>query len=583
MSSGLRGGASRGAVAPAGDRYKWVALSNTTLALLIASIDMTIVTIAMPDIFRGIHLNPLDPANTAYLLWMILGFSIVTSVLVVSLGRLGDMYGRVRVYNCGFAVFTVFSVLLSITWLQGADGARWLVLMRVGQGLGAAMLFANSSAILTDAFPPHQRGRALGINMVAYVLGSSMGLVLGGLLAPVSWRLVFLVSVPAGAFGTAWAYLKLKDIGEHHAARIDWQGNLTFALGLGLIMVAISTGIQPYGHHTMGWTSPWVLSEFAGGAILLAIFCKIETRVAEPMFHFALLRVRAFTAGNIAGLLGSLARGGLQLTLIIWLQGIWLPEHGYSFSSTPFWAGISVLPLILGMLVTGPVSGWLSDRFGARPFTTGGMLLAAATFLVLERLPVDFPYAIFALLLFVSGIAVGLFGSPNRAAVMNSLPPSRRGVGGGMQVAAQNSGALLSTGIFFSLMIIGFSRRLPQTLQAGLLAHGVSHAVAVHASHVSPASTLFAMFLGYNPATSLLGTQVLHALPRAQAAIITGHSFFPHLASPPFSDALHAAFTFAFVCCLVSAAASFTRGGRAAVAELPAEPVALTAPEMPTL
>jgi MFS family permease len=542
--------------------YKWVALSNTTLGVLMVTINQSIILIALPDIFRGIHLDPLQPGNTSYLLWMILGFLVVTAVLVVSLGRLGDMYGRVRMYNLGFAVFTAFSLLLTITWLHDAAGALWLILMRLGQGVGGAMLFANSSAILTDAFPRDQRGLALGINTVAAIAGSFIGLVLGGLLAPVAWRLVFLVSVPVGLFATVWAYRKLVEVGEKRAASIDWWGNVTFAIGLVALMVGITYGIQPYGGHTMGWTAPFVDACLGGGLVLLALFVWIERRVAEPMFRLELFRIRAFTAGNLASLLSAIGRGGLQFILIIWLQGIWLPEHGYDFARTPLWAGIYMLPLIAGFLVAGPVSGYLSDHFGARPFATGGMVLASSSFVLLMILPVDFSYVWFALILLLNGIGMGLFSSPNRAGVMNSLPPSQRGVGGGMNATFQNSASVLSIGLFFSLMIIGLASSLPSTLDHGLLAHGVPAADAARISHLPPVASLFAAFLGYNPMQSLLGAHTLHALPAAQQHVLTGRSFFPHLISAPFHTALEYAFVFATIACLVAAVASLLRGGK---------------------
>jgi MFS family permease len=544
------------------DRYKWIALSNTTLGVLIVTIDASIVLISLPDIFRGIDLNPLTPGNTSYLLWMIMGFLVVTAVLVVSLGRLGDIYGRVRTYNLGFAVFTVFSILLSVTWLKGSAGGLWLILMRVGQGFGGAMLFANSAAILTDAFPAEKRGMAMGFNMVAATAGSTIGLVLGGVLAPVSWRLIFLISVPVGIFGTVWGYTKLRDLSERHPAKIDWWGNATFGIGLIAIMVGITYGIQPYGHHTMGWTSPKVIAEIGGGVLLLIVFCFIETRVEQPMFRLDLFRIRAFTAGNIASLLSSIGRGGLQFILIIWLQGIWLPQHGYSFADTPLWAGIYMLPMIAGFFIAGPLSGVLSDRFGARPFTTGGMILAAVSFIALEMLPVDFTYSVFALLLLLNGLGMGLFASPNRAAIMNSLPAEQRGAGAGMSTTFQNSAMVLSIGIFFSLMIIGLSSGLPGALQTGLTAHGVPAATAARISHLPPVSTLFAAFLGYNPVKSLLGTHVLALVPHAQAATLTGRSFFPQLISGPFSSSLSVAFTFAAGACIVAAFASLLRGGK---------------------
>jgi len=542
--------------------YKWVALSNTSLGMLMATINASILLIALPDIFRGIGIDPLAPGNTSYLLWLILGFMVVMAVLLVSLGRLGDIYGRVRMFNLGFAVFTAFSILLSVTWLHGSAGALWLILMRVGQGVGASLLFANSNAILTDAFPPDQRGFALGVNSILAIAGSFLGLVLGGVLGPVEWHLVFLVSVPVGIGATVWCYRSLRELGERRAARIDRWGNLTFAAGLVGLMVGITYGIQPYGGHTMGWTSPLVLSCLLGGVVLLAVFCLIERRVPEPMFRLDLFRIRAFTAGNLAALLAAIGRGGLQFILIIWLQGIWLPQHGYNFAETPLWAGIYMLPLIAGFLVAGPLSGLLSDRFGARPFATGGMLLAAASFVLLIVLPVDFSYIWFALILLLNGIGMGLFAAPNTAGVMNSLPPERRGAGAGMLATFTNSAMVLSIGVFFSLMIVGLAAGLPHTLQHGLVAHGVPAADASRVSELPPVATLFAAFLGYNPMATLLGPHVLHALPAGQSAVLTGRSFFPQLISSPFHTALVYAFVFAIAACLVAGLASALRGGK---------------------
>jgi MFS family permease len=525
-------------------------------------INSSILLIALPDIFRGIGIDPLQPGNTSYLLWLLLGFLVVLAVLLVSLGRLGDMYGRVRMFNLGFAVFTFFSILLSITWLHGGAGALWLILMRVGQGVGGALVFANSSAILTDAFPHDERGLALGINSISMVAGSFLGLVLGGILAPVQWRLVFIVSVPIGLVATVWSYHSLREIGLRKPGKIDWWGNLTFAAGLVLLMVGITYGIQPYGAHTMGWTSPLVLSCLLAGLALLALFCWIETHVDEPMFHLDLFRIRAFAAGNLAALLAAMARGGLQFILIIWLQGIWLPEHGYEFARTPLWAGIYMLPLILGLLVAGPASGWLSDRFGARPFATGGVLVAATSFVLLIVLPVDFGYLWFALILLLNGIGMGLFQSPNTAGVMNSLPPSQRGAGAGMLATFNVSSSVLSIGVFFTLMIVGLASGLPHATQSGLVAHGVSPADATRISHLPPVATLFAAFLGYNPVKTLLGPHVLHGLSPANAQTLTGRAFFPHLISGPFHTALVYAFVFAIVACVVAAVASLMRGGK---------------------
>ena len=560
------------------DRYKWIALSNCTLAVLLATLDVSITLIAMPDIFRGIKLDPLVAANSFYLLWMILGYMIVGSVLIVSLGRLGDMFGRVRIYNLGFVVYTAASLLLSVDWLTGRPGADYLIVLRIVQGIGGACLMANAAAIITDAFPENQRGMALGINNIVGVSGMFIGLVLGGLLAPVSWRLVFLISVPVGLFGTVWAYLKLREIGVHRRARVDWWGNLTFAAGLICLMVAITYGIRPGAGRPTGWSSPRVLALLGAAAALLLAFLVIERRAADPMFRLPLFRIRAFTFGTLSTFLSAVARGGLMFMLIIWLQGIWLPEHGYAFADTPLWAGIYMLPLTVGMLFTGPLSGYLSDRFGARPFAVGGMVGAAVSFALLMLLPIDFAYGLFALVLAFNGISMGMFASPNRAGVMNSLPRGDRGAGGGMNQTFQNSAQVISVGIFFTLMVAGLSATLPHALSAGLRAHGVSTNAAAAAAHLPPISVLFAAFLGYNPIQHLLGAHALAALSPHGRALLIGRTFFPRLISGPFRSGLHETFLFAIGACLAAAAASLLRGGRYyAAEEAGREPGALAA------
>ena len=542
--------------------YKWVALSNTTLGTLMAMINSSILLIALPNIFRGIGIDPLQPGNTSYLLWLLLGFLVVMAVLLVSLGRLGDMYGRVRMFRLGFAVFTFFSILLSVTWLHGGAGALWLIGMRVGQGVGAAMVFANSSAILTDAFPHDQRGLALGINSVSMVVGSFFGLVLGGLLAPVEWRLVFVISVPIGLFATIWSYHSLRELGVRKAGRIDWWGNLTFAAGLILLMVGITYGIQPYGADTMGWTSPLVLGCLLGGAGLLASSagssCTSTSRCSSSGSSGS-ARSRPATSPLCSRRWRAAASSSSSSS---GCRGSGCPTHGYDFASTPLWAGIYMLPLILGLLIAGPTSGWLSDRFGARPFATGGMIVAATSFALLIALPVNFSYPEFALILLLNGIGMGLFQSPNTAAVMNSLPPSQRGAGAGMLATFNVSSSVLSIGVFFTLMIVGLAGGLPHTMQSGLVAHGVAPADATRISHLPPVATLFAAFLGYNPVKTLLGPHVLNGLSPANAHTLTGRAFFPHLISSPFHTALDYAFAFAIVACLVAAVASMLRGGK---------------------
>jgi MFS family permease len=558
-----------------GERYKWVALSNVTLGVLLATLDASIVLIAMPDIFRGIHLSPLQPGNSFYLLWMILGYLVVTSVLVVGLGRLGDLYGRVRMYTIGFAIYTVASLLLTIDWMQGRAGADWLIGFRLVQGIGAAFLIANSAAILTDAFPSHQRGLALGLNNVVGISGQFIGLVVGGLLAPINWRLVFLVSVPFGLFGTIWSHLKLREVGVRNRAPVDWIGNATFAVGLVLVMIGITYGIRPHGGHTMGWGSPFVITCLSVGVALLIVFTLFEMHIPYPMFKLALFKIRPYTFGVLSSFLSAVARGGLMFMLIIWLQGIWLPRHGYSFSATPLWAGIYMLPLTVGFLTAGPISGYLSDRYGSRPFATTGMLGSALGFLLLNMLPVDFSYLPFAGVLLLMGLSMGAFASPNRAGVMNSLPAADRGAGGAMNQTFQNSAQVLSIGIFFTLMIIGLAATLPATLAAGLQAHGVPAGTATHAAHLPPVSVIFAAFLGYDPVRELVGPQVLGQLSPTNVSALTSHDFFPNLISGPFQDGLHKAFAFAIGACLLAAIMSWSRGRRA---ERPTETSTSAAP-----
>ncbi|MFE9445820.1 MFS transporter [Streptomyces sp. NPDC006602] len=560
-------------------RYKWVALTNTTVGMLLATINSSIVLISLPGIFTGIRLDPLEPANVSYLLWMLMGYMLVTAVLVVALGRLGDMMGRVRIYNAGFLIFTLTSVVLSLDPFHGAGGALWLIGWRIVQAVGGSMLMANSAAILTDAFPDRQRGMALGVNMVAGIAGSFLGLVLGGALVTWNWRSVFWVNVPIGLIGTVWAYKSLHENGVRKPGRMDWWGNVTFAVGLTALLAGITYGIQPHGGHTMGWTNPWVLAGLIGGAAMLAVFCLVEMKVAEPMFPLRLFRNPAFASGNAATLLGAIARGGLQFMLIIWLQGIWLPLHGYDYADTPLWAGIYMLPLTAGFLLAGPVSGALSDRFGARLFAAAGFAVMAVSFAGLLLLPSDFSYGVFAALIFLNGVGGGLFAAPNTSIIMSNVPADVRGAASGMRATFQNAGMVLSMGVFFSLMVTGLSGTLPHTLSSGLTAEGVPAHAAHTVAELPPVGVLFAAFLGYNPIRHLLGPDILSQLSPTAAAHLTGREFFPHLISQPFHDGLVIVFSLAIAMSLAAAAASLMRGRTGAVPAA-ASPVLPTAPAL---
>ncbi|KPV43132.1 MFS transporter [Alicyclobacillus ferrooxydans] len=541
--------------------YKWIALANCTLGVLMASINSSILIIALPVIFAGLKVNPLAGNQTSLLLWVMLGFNVATTVLLVTFGRLSDIFGRVRLYNLGFAVFTIGSILCSITWSKGTSGELELIIFRLIQGVGGAFLFSNSAAILTDAFPENQRGLALGLNQIAGVGGGVIGLVVGGLLAATGeWRWVFLVNVPVGLVGTVWAYISLREISKTSSSRrLDVLGNFTLGLGILGIMLGLTYGIMPYGTQSMGWGNPFVIGSLIVGVVMLVLFVVIESKVHDPLFHLGLFRIRAFALGNVANFASSLARGGLQFMLIIWLQGIWLPLHGVSFANTPLQAGIDTLPQMLGFLAAGPISGYLSDRYGVRVFTTGGMILSAVGFYLLNTLPVNFHYVLFAVYLLIIGIGMGLFASPNSAAIMNAVPAVYRGVGSGMRATFMNAGMMMSMGVFFSIVVAGLAQRLPHAMITGLTSQGIPMAVASKIAHLPPTASLFAALLGFNPLQSLLPKQVLAHLPAKTATYITGKTFFPNLIGPSFMHGLALAFIISLFLSLIAAVASFIK------------------------
>jgi EmrB/QacA subfamily drug resistance transporter len=544
-----------------GPRYKWIALSNTTLGVLMATINSNIVLIALPSIFNGIGINPLDPSKTNYLLWMLLGYMVVMATLLVTFGRISDMFGRVKLYNLGFAIFTIGSVFLFLTPGTGDTAAMELIFFRIIQAIGGSFLFANSTAILTDAFPVHERGMAMGINQVAAIVGSILGLILGGVLAAINWRLVFLVSVPFGLFGTIWAYLKLKEVAKiNKNQHIDWLGNITFFVGLIVLLLGLTYGIEPYGTAPTGWGNPFVISAVVGGLLLLVLFVFIELRVPDPMFRLTLFKSRAFSIGIFTNFLSSLSRGGLQFMLIIWLQGVWLPLHGYSFADTPLWAGIYMLPMMVGMMIVGPISGILSDRMGAKTLATLGLFAQVIGFILLTFLPANFDYLWFALLLALMGLAQGLYSVPNTTALMNSAPANQRGAASGMNSTATNAASVISMAVFFSIVTLGLAATLPATLSVGLIQAGLPASIANQIAHLPPIAALFAAFLGYNPMSTLIKPAALHQLSAASQAHLLGKSFFPTLISSPFMSGLSAAFYISAGLCLIAAIASLFRG-----------------------
>ena len=564
--------------------YKWIVLTNTTLGIFMAMLDGSIVEISLPAIFHGIGVNPLARGETDYLLWTLMGYLVVTATLLVTFGRISDMFGRVRMYNLGFAIFAVGSILLYLVHGTGNAAAMQIIIFRLVQAVGGAFLMANSTAILTDAFPPNQRGLAMGVNMIAGTTGTFFGLLAGGILAAINWRYVFLVSVPFSIGGTIWAYLALHETATiRKNQRLDIPGNILFALGLTALLVGTTYGIQPYGNSPMGWGSPFVLACLIGGALALAAFVYVEQHVAEPMFRLELFKIRMFTAGNIAGFLASLARGGLNLMIIIWLQGIWLPLHGFSFEDTPLWAGIYMLPLTAGFLIMGPLSGYLSDRYGARAFSTAGMLVTAAGFGGLLLVPTNFVYPAFALAILVIGMGMGMFVSPNTTAIMNSVPAEHRGASSGMRATFQNTANTISITWIFTMVTIGLAAHLPTALFQGLTQAGIPNTVATQVANLPPTGALFAAFLGYNPMKTLIPAAALQSLPAASQALLLGKTFFPNLIAAPFDYGLRIAFSISVALALVAALASLLRGKRVIYGQenqvqfdpLPGEPLQL--------
>ncbi len=542
--------------------YKWTAMSNTFIATLMASINTYIILIALPAIFNGIHIDPLN--SFQYLLWILMGYGLVTATLLLSFGRLSDMYGRVKMFRLGFLIFTIGSILLYLTPSTGDAGAIEIIVFRLVQGVGAAFFLANSAAIITDAFPSSERGKALGINIVAAIAGNFLGLVIGGVLAVFNWRYVFLISIPFGLIGTIWSF-KLKELSKKALkTKIDIWGNFTFVLGITLILVGITYGLLPYGNSPMGWNNPWVIAAMIIGLFSLILFPFIENRVESPMFRLDLFRIRSFAFANIAGLLGSLGRGGLMFMLILLLQGIWLPLHGYSYASTPFWAGIYMLPLTAGIVIMGPLSGVLSDTYGPRWISTGGMIIVTTSFIMFAALPINFNFGEFAFAEFLMGIGSGMFSTPNTASIMNSVPSEDRGVASGMISTLRNTAGTASMAIFFTIVIVGITQRFPDAMLSSLTSIGAVNLAPV-LSNIPPTAALFSAFLGYNPVNAILITlppSIVAHIPNSILNTLTGITWFPSTLANAFLPSLQTSFIIGAIISAIAAILSALRGER---------------------
>ena len=566
-------------------QYKWIALSNTTLGVLMATINGTIILISLPAIFNGLGVNPFAPSSFVYLLWILMGYGVITAVLLVTAGRLSDIFGRVRLFNLGFLIFTIGSILLYVTPGKGDTGAMELIIFRMIQAIGASFLFANSAAIITDSFSSEERGKAMGINQIAALAGSLVGLILGGILSAIhynytftlfnvkltlvfDWRLVFLVSVPVGILGTAWSYWKLKDNAVRHKdQKVDIPGNVTFASGLTLLLLGVTYGLMPYGSSSMGWTDPWVLLSMLVGTALLIVFVIVETFVPQPMFKMQLFRTRQFAFGSIAGMLQSMGMGGVMFMMIILLQGIWLPLHlpeSVPFSQIPFYAGIYMIPMMAGFVIFGPISGAISDKIGARLLGTIGMLIGAAAFLIFTTFTYNFSYPEFGATLFLMGTGMGLFAAPNITAVMNSVAPQERGAASGMRTTLQNTGQTASMGIFFTIVLIGLSTRLGPSFATSLQTAGAPILIPVF-NKIPATSALFSAFLGYNPMQVILSflpsTFSTFLSPSALATLDSKH-WFPLALAPAFMSSLDDSFYIGAALFVAAALLSAFRGKR---------------------
>ena len=542
--------------------YKWTVLVNTTLGGLMGAINMTIVLISLPTIFRGLNIDPTAPGEFIMLLWVMMGYSIILATLLVTFGRLSDLYGRTRLYTLGCVIFTVGSSLLSIIPDgSGNNGAKMLIGFRMVQGVGGGLLMVNSTALITDSFGPSERGRALGINQISFIAGSLIGLIAGGLLASSNWHLVFIVNIPFAVAGSLWSVFKLKAISKKVKVPMDIAGNVALGGGLVLISLGFTYALVPYGNSSMGWGSPWVLGSFVVGVVLLVAFVFLELKVKQPLFDLRLFKIRAFNYGNFANFVSSLGRGAIMFLVIIWLQGIYLPLHGFSYSSTPFWAGIYMLPMMVGFIALGPVGGILTDKYGARVFATTGMIITAVSLYLLTLLPYNFNLWQFEGILLMNGIGSGLFAAPNTTAVMNSLPEESRGAGSGMRTTFNNIGQTISMAIFFSVAISIFSLKLPSSLLNTSLSIGLPLQIAEAISKIPPSGALFAAFLGINPAASF-PSAMLNLIPPAALNSLMSLSFFPNAIGPSFMIGLKDSLYIAILMTIAGAVLSALSGGR---------------------
>ncbi|MCL4412129.1 MAG: MFS transporter [Candidatus Thermoplasmatota archaeon] len=542
--------------------YKYTVLTNTMLGALMAAINMNIVMITLPAIFKGLGIDPFQSGEFIYLLWILMGYSIVLASILVTFGRISDIFGRTRMYTLGFIIFTVGSVLLSI--IPGGTkntGATILIGFRMIQAVGAGFLMVNSTALLTDAFPGNERGKALGINQISFVVGSLLGLIIGGLLSSFDWHMVFIVNVPFAVAGTLWSIVKLKETAPRQKVGIDFLGNLSLALSLILISLGFTYTLMPYGNQQMGWGSPWVIASFILGTALIFAFIAIERRVKNPLFNLSLFKIKPFAYGNISLFLAAMGRGAIMFLVVIWLQGIYLPLHGFSYSQTPFWAGIYMLPMLLGMVVFGPVGGVLTDKYGARLYATLGMVISAVGLVLLTMVPYNFNVWFFEIILVVIGIGGGLFASPNTTAIMNAVASKDRASANGMRMTINNVASTISMAVFFSITITIFSLKVPGAMYSDAIKIGVPTSIATILAGIPPSGALFGAFLGVSP-MSIIPQSLFALIPLGARAALESNSFFPNVIGPSFIIGLDYAIYIALAMSILGAIFSALMGER---------------------
>jgi EmrB/QacA subfamily drug resistance transporter len=467
--------------------YKWWALSCTSLGMLLATLNSGTLIIALPDLERSLGTSLLG------LVWVILAYMIASTVLVLTAGRLSDQFGRKRAYVAGFLVFAVASLGAGFS----ADGTQ-LILWRILQGIGAAFLFANSAALVTDAFPREQLGVAMGTNTMVAAVGLVLGPVLGGALVAISWPWVFWFNVPLSLAGAAWGALVLRELAKTDTARgLDLPGTLTFVLGLTGLVLGVSRG------GLSGWNDPVVIGGLAAAAVLLPAFVLIEHRGRAPMLDLSIFANRMFAAATGAAFINGLSRFALMFVFVFYYQG--------AQGDDPITAGVKLAPMALGMLVSSPLAGLWADRHGSRALSALGMLVSAVALAGMTMLQADSAYWESGIWLGLVGLGSGMFNSPNTAAMMGTVPPERRGIAAGARMMLQNTGAVLSIAFVIAVVTAAVPKPVLFKIFSGL-ASGLAPA------KLDPFIANMHTALWVLAATSVVGAGVSLLRPRHAAA-----------------------------------------------------------------